>query len=100
MFSLRPRPPEKVVPAGEAEARVHGLLQKVGLDVGSKTSQVRVFPNLGAFAVSASAPLLRRLLEQDEVATATANRQPQSMLIKPVASHPVELPERGRHKRK
>ena len=64
LFSLRPGPSEKIVPAEEAETRVHGLLEKVGHEVGATPHQVHVFRNLGAFAVWATGSFLRRLLEE------------------------------------
>jgi hypothetical protein len=35
--------------------------------------------NLGSFLVVASADFVRKMLEQDEIASAMANRQPDSM---------------------
>ncbi len=96
VFSLRPGREQKFVPAEEVEARVHGLLDKIGKEVGTAADQVHVFRNLGAFAVSAPAPFLRKLLERHEIASATANRQPQDLLIRPVRSKPVRPPDERR----
>lgn len=100
VFSLRPAASEKFIPAGEAETRVHELLRKVGEEVSSAPRQVRVFRNLGSFALSAAAPFVRKLLESDEIVSATANKQPTSMFIAPVSSKPVELPKRSHRKSK
>jgi hypothetical protein len=100
VLSLRPGPSEKFVPAEEAESRVHGLLQKVGEEIGAVPHQVHVFPNLGTFSIAAPAQFLRRLVQRDEVATATANQQPGGLLIKPVASKTVERPTPRSRKRK
>jgi hypothetical protein len=92
--SLRPaRPHEKFIPPAEAGALVERVLRRVQRQTGRRPGRVQVFRNLGSFAVSAPAAFLRQLLQQREIATATANRQPEDLLIRPVSSEPAEGPE-------
>lgn len=57
-------------------ARVEGL-------VGTGARDFNVFRHLGSFVVCAEAPFVRELLKQPEIASALANRQPESPVIPP-----------------
>jgi hypothetical protein len=61
--------------------------------------EVRVFRNLGSFVVAAAAPFVRKLLDQEEILSATANRQSEDLLIKPVSSKPLKGPKPGTRNR-
>lgn len=56
------------------------LLDRVGRETGSQARDYNVFRNLGSFVVVASSTFIRTLLEQPEVESAMANRQPQPVV--------------------
>jgi hypothetical protein len=76
-------PDQKLIPPAETEAMVSGLMERVRQLTGEAPQRVQVFRNLGAFSVSAPPAFLRCLIEQEEIAQATANVQPEEMLIRP-----------------
>jgi len=78
------------------EARARELLERVQGDVGVDPKAVNVFRNLGSFVVVAAAPFIRALVSQPEVASAVANRQRGSGMIKPVNKRPANLDDVGR----
>ena len=92
VFNLRRGAAQKCLSAEETESCVARLLQHAQKASGVAPQQIHVFRNLGSFAVSAAAPFVRNLLDRDEVASATANRQTAELLIKPVDSKPVKGP--------
>jgi hypothetical protein len=91
-FSLDPGSKQAVIPPEEVEQRVQKLLKKVEREVGAAPRHCRVHKNIGSFSVTADPTFIRKLMEQDDVVTATANRQPEAMLIKPVSSERVAGP--------
>ena len=99
VFHLRPGPHQKAMAPAEAETCARGLLRRVEQESGVAPQRVQVFRNLGSFVVSAAAPFVRKLLDQEEILSATANEQPEEMLIKPVSSKPVKGPKPGPRKR-
>src|SRR5262249_55650616 len=99
-FSLRRAPGQGFLPADDVEETVHRVLRRVEQEVGTPPEQVCVQKNTGYFSVSAPPKFLRKLMEQEEIATATANVQPESLLIEPVSSEPVEGPRPGSRKRR
>jgi hypothetical protein len=85
VFSVRPDPGAEAAPSPEETAAlVDDLVQRVQQQTGQEPGRVTVFRNLGSFAVSAPADFVRRLLEQREVVTATANVRPEDLPIRPV----------------
>jgi hypothetical protein len=95
VFSVRPDPAAKAAPSPEETAAlVDDLLERVRQQTGREPGRVTVFRNLGSFAVAAPADFVRRLLEQPEVVTATANVQPQDLLIRPVGPRRQPDPRR------
>ena len=80
------------------DERVHKLLEKVEREIGIAPSRYRIYKNIGSFSVTAAPSFIRKLSEQADVATATASRQPEEMLIKPVSSEPVPGPSPERPK--
>jgi hypothetical protein len=85
VFSLRPPPGQPVASPKAAKETVERLLDRTKEEVAGGLHRYTVFPNLGSFAVQATGPFIRRLLAQEEIATATANEQPGDLLIRPVS---------------
>jgi hypothetical protein len=99
VFYLRPGPHRKSLEPAEAEERAQGVLRRVEEESGIAPKKVHVFRNVGSFSVSAAAPFVRMLLDQEEILSAAANQQSQDLLIEPVSSKPVKGPrprQRGR----
>jgi hypothetical protein len=76
------------------------LLRRVEDQTGEHPAESTVFGNLGAFALSAPVAFVDRLIARPEVATATANRQPEDLLIRPVEGNRAGEPRHGRPKDK
>ena len=91
-FSLQTGSRGGVIPPAEVEARVVRLLEDVKDQVGVAPSYWKVYKNIGSFSVTASPEFIRKLSEQKDIATATASRQPESPLIRPVSSERVAEP--------
>ena len=90
VIRLRPDDASQVVPTPErTEELANELLTRVKSEVGESVSRYNVFRNLGAFVVSAPPPFIRKLISQPEVAAATANRQPESLVMPPVEKSPT-----------
>jgi hypothetical protein len=90
VFTLRPgRGARRAGTPGDTEATVRRILDRVEADVGVAANDYNVFRHLGAFVVVAPPRFLRALMVQDEIATATANRQPGSMVIPPQGKRAV-----------
>jgi hypothetical protein len=87
VFTLKPTRAAGA-PETETEHTVRELLRRVQAQVGEAPADYNVFHHLGAFVVVAPARFVRELMAQDEIATATANRQPQSMVIPPRGKRP------------
>jgi hypothetical protein len=90
VFTLKPGRRSRTTPAGaDTEAAVRRLLRRVETRVGVSPHDCNVFRNLEAFLVVAPPRFVRELMAQDEIATATANRQPRSMIIAPRGRRPA-----------
>jgi hypothetical protein len=84
VFVLRtPDSSQKVLTPDQTQAMVENLLRRLQQETGESPRDYNVFKNLGSFVVAASPTFIRRLLEQDEIASAMANRQPGGALIPP-----------------
>jgi hypothetical protein len=59
------------------------LLKRVSEETREEPQAVNVFRNLGSFVVVAPSRFVRRLLDQAEISSAVANRQPGDSLIRP-----------------
>ena len=82
--TLKPADPAQPgVPPDQAEPLTYEVLDRVREQTGLGARDVNVFRNLGSFVVSAEGPFLKALLAQPEIASATANRQGQPLLIGP-----------------
>jgi hypothetical protein len=78
-------PDQAYLPSEEVEPKVKDLLREVGREVGEDYDDVTIFENLGSFALRARPAFLKALLKRPEVTVATANRQSQDLLIRPVS---------------
>jgi hypothetical protein len=92
VLSLRPAATATAPSEVTTKAAVELLLERSRQQEPAGLHDYTVFPNLGAFAVRASGSFVRHLIDQPEIATATANRQPQELLIRPVSSRPAGGP--------
>jgi hypothetical protein len=93
-FSLNPGSPHAVFSPEETERRVLYLLDKVSLEAGTRPAYIRIHRNIGSFSLTAPAGFVRKLIDQDDVISATASANPECTLIEPVASEPWEIPAR------
>lgn len=82
VFTLRLSTQQSLTPM-HVEELTHEVLDRVADEVGVQAKEINIFRNLGAFAVSAPPDFIRALLTEPEIATATANQQPESMMIPP-----------------
>jgi hypothetical protein len=89
VLTLRPARAAQKTGPNDTEAIVRRLLQRVKEQVGMAADDYHVFRNLGSFVVVAPPQFVRALIAQDEIASATANRQPQSFAIPPRGKRPV-----------
>ncbi|OFX27618.1 MAG: hypothetical protein A2Z07_11165 [Armatimonadetes bacterium RBG_16_67_12] len=93
VFTLRQeKTTKRAASPGHIEAAVRRLLRRVEAQVGEAPQDFNVFRNLGAFVVVAPARFVSVLAAQVEIATATANRQPRSMIIPPRGKRPSTSP--------
>ena len=78
VFVLR-RPSGSVLAPDEVEHVTNQILRRVEREAGSQVRDVNVFKNMGSFVVAGEPSLLRLLLDQPEIETGIANRQPGSV---------------------
>ena len=82
VFALRPPdPPQKYLKPEQTQSMVQNLLARVEQETAEAPQDINVFKYLGSFLVVASPVLIRKLMEQHEIASAMANRQPGSMKL-------------------
>jgi hypothetical protein len=75
VFMLRYEDPKVfAINPNHTEEVTHQVLERVKDEVGVDAQKLTVFGNLGSFVVAAPARFVRRLIEQPEIASATANR--------------------------
>ena len=91
VFSLKPEPPEKLVPPDEVEPRVRRLLDN-GWPQGHRDRAPGLFhlPEHGRLRRPSAGRIPERLSSQPEIATTTPDEPYEDLLIQPVESHPVE----------
>ena len=88
--TLRPTDPSHLaVPANAVEDLAREVLARVSRLTGQSPNDVHVLPNLGQFLVSAPGSFLQTLLDQPEVAEATASHRTESLMIRPVKTRPA-----------
>lgn len=98
VFTLKTGPGQAFLPPDQVQTTVETILERVEHETEKAPLQINIFKNMGAFAVVADAPFVSELINQPEIATATANEQSEDMLIRPVHSRPVDGPRPGRGK--
>jgi hypothetical protein len=77
--------PKRKLPSPEQVRELSkNILDRAEKTTGIKAEKYNVFGYLGAFVVSAPSILIREMLSDSEIATAVANQQPESILIKQV----------------
>lgn len=76
------------------------ILDRVSKKSGLAPGRVQMFPNIGAFAISAEADYIDLLSNEPEVLRADENIQQESMAIKPVRKRPVAYGKRPAGKKK
>jgi hypothetical protein len=75
VFYLKPsNPKQQFMEPEETEATVKRILKRVAKETGIKPEDSHIFRNFGSFVVAAPAQFVRKLLEQDEIASAVPNR--------------------------
>lgn len=96
VFMLRPEDPSHVVNAPEVTAELaKKVLDRVKHHTGISPDAVNIFRNLGSFVVVALPRFLHVLMQQPEIASAVANRQPGSAVIPPINKRPASISEIG-----
>jgi hypothetical protein len=84
VFTLKPpNAKEKSPKPDEVEKVVKELVKRVEHETGIEPEDLNVFKYLGSFVVEASLKFVAKLLEQKEIASAIANRQPESLVMSP-----------------
>lgn len=78
VFSLA-LPLKKLLDPKQVEDATKQVLERAEKEVGSKPKDVNIFKNLGSFAVSADASFIRRIIDDPEIASAIANKQPEKI---------------------
>jgi hypothetical protein len=95
---LQPQDGLPATPPEETERLAHELVQRTQKASGEQEDAVNVFKYLGSFAISASPAFLKALIAQPEVASALANKQPDSGMIRPVDKRPARIEDVGRER--
>ncbi|MFP2928597.1 hypothetical protein ACLESO_26060 [Pyxidicoccus sp. 3LG] len=67
------QPGRLALPPDETEKVAHRVLERVQRELGHAPRAFNIFRNLGYFVVDAEAQFIRRLIEQDEIVSASAN---------------------------
>jgi hypothetical protein len=88
VFTLR-SPRKSAASPGRVEKLTHKILDRAAESAGVSAREVNVFRNLGAFAVYAVPSFIRELLNDPDIAYATANLQSEKMLIQPRKKKPL-----------
>ena len=93
---LQPQDGLPTTPPEETERLAHELVRRTQKASGEHEDAVNVFKYLGSFAISASPAFMKALIAQPEVASALANKQPDSGMIRPVDKRPARIEDVGR----
>jgi hypothetical protein len=75
---------KKFLDAAETRSLVEKVLKSAQKKCGAEAAQLNVFANLQSFALSAPKELIEAVSRAAEIASATANERPESLLIEPV----------------
>jgi len=85
VFTLRSPDVGMFLSPEETLSLARHVIDEAAHSSGSAPHSVQVFPNLQSFAVQGSSALVNAIIARPEIETATANEQPDDVLIKPVA---------------
>jgi hypothetical protein len=88
-LTLRSPEPHATVPAEAVEDLAREVLDRVHEQTGLAPDDVNVLKNLGMFSVWASAPFVKALLAQPEIAEAMPTWTAKSPMIRPVKTRPA-----------
>jgi hypothetical protein len=86
-------------PAADAAPLMEKLLERITKQSGMEPERVQLFPNIGAFSISADPTFIEQLTKEPEVLKAAPNVREESMKIEPVRKRPVAYGQRTRKKR-
>jgi len=75
------------------------LLARTAKKSGMEPDQVQLFPNIGAFSISADPAFIEQFAKEPEVLKTAANLREESMKIEPVRKRAVGYGQRSRKKR-
>lgn len=81
-------------PESNATPLMEKLLARVSKESGMKPERVQLFPNIGAFSISADAKFIEQLAQAPEVLQAAPNLREESMKIAPVRKRAVGYGQR------
>jgi hypothetical protein len=100
VLKLRPLQETQLVASPEHTTKLaNQVIKRVSDKLGQQANRMTLFRNLGSFAIDAPPRFLRELLNQPEIAAASANRQPDSAYIAPINPRPAEINEVGHEQR-
>ena len=86
-------------PATDAAPLMEKLLERITKQSGMEPERVQLFPNIGAFSISADPKFIEQLTKEPEVMHAAPNIREESMKVDPVRKRPVGYGQRPRKKR-
>ncbi len=75
VFSLD-LPMKKLLDPRQVEETAYQVLDRAEKEAGSKPKDVNIFKNVGTFAVSADASFIRNIIDDPDISSAVANKQP------------------------
>jgi chaperonin cofactor prefoldin len=73
-------PLKKLLDPQIVEEKAKQIVGKVSDETGEAPQDMNVFRNLGSFVVSASAPFIRKMLNESGLSAAVANKQPKGSI--------------------
>jgi len=90
VFVLRPpQSAQKFLTPEETERVTRSVVERAERESGSQPRDLNIFRNTGSFVIQARPSFVRKLMVQDEIASALANRQPGGMFLPPHKKKPL-----------
>jgi hypothetical protein len=90
VFVLRPpQSAQKFLTPDETERVTRSVLERVEKESGSQARDINIFRNTGSFVVQARPAFVRKLMIQDEILSALANRQQSGFFMPPQKKKPL-----------
>ena len=86
------RPPQsrtELLTPDEIEQVTRSILERVERECGSQARALNIFRNIGSFVVQAAPAFVRKLMAQEEIASAVPNSQPGGLFIPPHKKKPL-----------